>query len=452
MDEALSFEEWQASVPGAGNAARSNRDGDALDDLMEFALGTDPSSGATGRAPLQLVFDEAAGKLEAAFLRPPGRRGIVYQMEFSESLKGDSWEEVPTETVGLGGDARERVAATLSSTPEGFLRLRVIREDSGESSVAPPMGWRDTSFREGYQTFGPALRRPSVYQSTVRAISGTTVYLTAAGLTLGASEAHYLEVLDGVFEGHRFEIATGGGAVVALAEGRSRHSVFPIPDGLVGSRVAIRPHWSVRSLFSPDSFEGGPDLLDGDQLLFFESGRFEAMFLLEKQGEAPRWVSGEDLSLSDQGDRVLAPEASCFVLTHGGDGRRVRVIGEPRRHAGWLTLSEEISLISPESALAVSPGALGWLAETELRADRAPVNADQFMIWQGDREAAQEGYDLWFLMENAPGERQWTREGDESLQNETNRVVLEPDRALFFRWPPGSPVLTLPLRSSLRDD
>ncbi|MFT4636989.1 MAG: hypothetical protein ACI8T1_000297 [Verrucomicrobiales bacterium] len=39
----ISFIDWQASTPGAGTDPSSNHDGDAFNDLLEFALGGDPN-------------------------------------------------------------------------------------------------------------------------------------------------------------------------------------------------------------------------------------------------------------------------------------------------------------------------------------------------------------------------------------------------------------------------
>ncbi len=124
-------EEWRFANFGsydsvASGADSADPDGDGLNNLLEYALGTAPNS--SGVMPAALVLNGA--NLEYTYTRSTAAKdnGVTYQIEWSETLEAGSWS---TETVSQQITSTEGALETVkTSVPAGaggkrFLRLRV---------------------------------------------------------------------------------------------------------------------------------------------------------------------------------------------------------------------------------------------------------------------------------------------------------------------------------------
>lgn len=105
-------------------------DGDGLPNLLEYAIGTDPR--APGAAPAALVVDDtepSARRLMLTYTRQKraSAAGLVYRVEWSDTLAPDSWSELTVEeTIASTSDTTETVNASVpANSPRRFLRLRV---------------------------------------------------------------------------------------------------------------------------------------------------------------------------------------------------------------------------------------------------------------------------------------------------------------------------------------
>lgn len=93
-------------------------DRDGIPNLVEFALGLDPTRDSSGRLPAPLL---ANGRLVLSFA-DPGVRGVTYAAEWSPSLGDDSWNGVP-DTAGPSG--QHHFAATAAGQATVLMRLVV---------------------------------------------------------------------------------------------------------------------------------------------------------------------------------------------------------------------------------------------------------------------------------------------------------------------------------------
>ncbi|MDA0813920.1 MAG: FG-GAP-like repeat-containing protein, partial [Verrucomicrobia bacterium] len=206
--DATQWAQWQQYTPGAGATPASNGDGDLFDDLMEFAMGSDPNQGAGVTEGLQL--NVAGNSVLATFTRPVNLIGVSWILERSPDLS--QWSNVSVDpSVTSAGAGKERVAysglqhQSGLSASEGYLRLKVVLANPSAVSYSLPMGWRSTAIQPGYRTHGNAFTQKAAYSGKVasQAVqSVTTVAGSVSGL-LDDSARYYIEFTSGPAEGHR---------------------------------------------------------------------------------------------------------------------------------------------------------------------------------------------------------------------------------------------------------
>ena len=120
------LESWRQAALGsiantgtAANAADPDRDG--LPNLLEYALGTSPTSASATSAPSISLLPAPASKLQLSFLR--ARSDLTYTVEASSDLF--NWAVIATNPGTVSSSVPVTVADTVTPAPRRFLRLRV---------------------------------------------------------------------------------------------------------------------------------------------------------------------------------------------------------------------------------------------------------------------------------------------------------------------------------------
>ena len=125
------FAAWQADFSIEGAALDDDSDGDGLEDLLEYALGSDPTD------PLDHPFPTISSD-RFSFHHLPPRTDVEWIVETAPDLLG-SWTEIATvRAAGLpndiadgyslgtdGGDPALLTLAPAEESPQGFYRLKV---------------------------------------------------------------------------------------------------------------------------------------------------------------------------------------------------------------------------------------------------------------------------------------------------------------------------------------
>lgn len=120
------YDTWKArhfaSNPSAGEPD-ADPDTDGRANLLEYAVGSDPNSGA-GRSHIEATHE--AGTFLLTIRKGPGVKDIRYEVEGSPDLLPGSWSTSLLTT--LANDATRLRVRFNSTTPSGFLRLKVTLE------------------------------------------------------------------------------------------------------------------------------------------------------------------------------------------------------------------------------------------------------------------------------------------------------------------------------------
>jgi hypothetical protein len=130
------FDAWIATALGTGRPAGdylpdADPDHDGLDNLLEYALGSQPSAGASlGRLHLHRLPD---GSHQVRYLRRNDDSALLYQPEHSTTLEGSGWQPLasPAEPLAAGPHPApagfQWIGQALPPGDGRFVRMRVTR-------------------------------------------------------------------------------------------------------------------------------------------------------------------------------------------------------------------------------------------------------------------------------------------------------------------------------------
>ncbi len=434
------WEGWQSEHPGAGSSPLANGDGDRYVDLLEFALGGDPFSGAVGQPRLR-VEANAGGGIDAVLIRPEGIGGVSYTLQASGDLK--QWTNVQSPTLqSLGGGLEAARYANVSSlgglSPKGgFVRMQVGL--SGASARTPVCGWHDRTFNEGHQTIGISLPRPAVFGGKAGVIDAANHSIIVPGANVApifeTGKPYYLEFVDGAGEGHRFDIdlATSSGEQLHILPASPNSTRAQLDASFAGSSFVIRPHHTLGSVFDKARFHGSNRSTEADRIMFFEAGGYASYYLLKAGAAYDFWVSASDSSLASKQDTIVPPGRGAFVIRKAAQPISVLFTGEVRDHDFVQPLRSDFNLIGEPVPIDRSPVSRNITLAEGFTGGLNSAISDLIYHWKGDVKAGALGYDTFYLLQHVAPYRYWTSPANSSLPNLDNELLFKAHRATFLR-------------------
>ncbi len=427
------FAAWAAETPGADGNPASNGDGDLFPDLLEFALGGDPASGADAGG---IEIEADGNDISLVLRRPEGRDGVSYAIETSADLASwnDAGELLPAgEVFRLDGLQHQPGL----SADHGFARLRVT--GGGASIATLPLGWRAVTLAEP-RSFGIPFRNPPVFSSAVVGMDGLTLHVHGEP---PATFSGYVEVIAGDHAGHRFE-ATGiaDGEVLLRAEGP--HTLAPVPD-LTGQRIVLSAHHTLGGVFDKDAFVGSTNPAAADQVqMYLNDGvsppGFVLYYLLDARPNNPahQWRAFLPGG-GNQDDRPIRPGQGVFVK-RPPDAAPVRLLltGQVRANRFVQPLQPGVNLVGSPFPLPLTPRlrglldpAAGFVPSTNLNA------ADQVHL---HRDGA---FRIYYFLDH-PSLPDYWREAVPASPNANDLPLFSPDEAVFLKRSAASPLHAVP--------
>ena len=422
----------------------------------------------------------APGTVDGVFRRTAGGTlDVTYYLERSAAL-GDptQWTTLapitltvpgPSITVTNKGDGTDIVRIsnmeqfTGMLDGEGFVRMKVISH--GETSYADVLGWTETklgptspdpyvsgcsTYNNPYlhcATFTGTVDITDEYNNTVGVSGNTLGFTNSAGPISMASllkpgVAYYLEVVNGTYDGHRYDVDAATANTVTLKTdtnvfaGPPFNTLDVVPIDLEGSQVIIRSHRTLGEMFPVTSFhaDGGPE--SADQVQTYTEGRWTTYWL--KNTTPAIWVEllGDG---SDKAATVIPPGQGMFVL------RRTSPIsilsyGEVRENVFVRPLSQGLNLVG--GGYPIDQSANGEVSGRGMDymfgfyGSRDFKTADSFFIWKGDTTTGATGYDTYWLLHSEVPQHfmdRWVMAGDATLAPKDDTILFQSDRSVFIR-------------------
>ncbi len=456
-----SWDDWQRSHPlGGQNGPLQNPDGDTAPNLLEFALGANPASGGSAQDRFQLVQNPATGGFDAVLTRPRSLSSVTMTLMAAATLSEPTiWTPAaitPAETLHPNNTetltfANVDTLPVFAAAGRGFIRLEVTLTATGEKAASAAWFWERRHFPAGHRSFGPAVLKPERFSG--RVTSGGAVLDVAAsagGLSvrnrLDPAQPAFVEVLDGALAGHRFDvdIAATTASQIVLDTASPRNTAAPVPD-LSGSRIIVREHWTLASLFPSAQWQASLNPATADRVMFYneDTGGWRVFWLLDLP-TGRRWTRQGDASLRDEGALVIPPGAGMLVQKVS-PARDAALHGVVRANPFVLPVPASNTFLAGGWPLDQSPAARAMLPGDGFTGSTNPSLADRFLLWRQDTDPAGQGYAAWFLLDGGPALRYWTQLGSALLANDNQTPLFQAHRAFFLRLRNPQPAWRLPL-------
>ena len=457
------FAEWQDVKAGAGEMVTANDDGDPWVDLCEYAFGSNPNTGElvfaldpTKPAGLSFALQNNT-EVVASYYRPGTDPDLMYVLQVSHDLA--SWTTISLSPVvtpnAAGGElvtytGLESDENPLVSLNKGFARLAISLISTGETCYTETFGWCEVPLRNGYQTYGATWLKKPFFAGRAASYSDGKISVASSSLStwtnisniLEQDRQYYLEFTGGAYEGHRLEIDEGATTANELgieSETYAAHTVFPSTLSLSGDSFILREHCWLGEIFEPIRFEGSNESAISDQVAFFRDGAFDQLFLL-KLGESHNYWS--DSTFTNRNRETVRAGEGMFFKGYGKTSPVSIVgIGQVRTNAFAQPLVPGFQMIASGYPLDQSPNARG-MGGALFTGDTESSLADQILTWKGDTVPGESGFDLYFLLELAPGYQFWS---DSSFVDRGSESLFKACRAIFLNKQNGQETFTLSL-------
>ena len=479
------FGDW-VTEQGLGTGAdqpSSNADGDDYDNLCEYAFCLDPTTGANNAFCLiwnpddrnmQLQFHRRLEGLTdvdycLAYPRGPGVWQEILILTEKQAASGDyTPEEVESalivkpepskdgiseivtidyvnELLGRGDCQQYRMVAKLDCDGDGVVDAKCYTEAQGFCLTTVEKGECETMAH-------PFMRKPP-FCGTISGVSSMTVNFSgsASGTDFGSSgnlllagESYYLEIMDGVNEGARFDITSGSGTTVTLASDSNVLTGPPyntvttptgLPAGLIGSKAAIVPHVTLDYMFPPENLLGSTSASTADKILIPNGSGWDQYWVFDNAG-TNQWVQS-GAGLTDRGSTII-PACQGFFFHPFAKENIVASIGRVREHDFCCPYGSGHTMIAPgilpvEGHLTPYGIGLKPPADGTIQGSNNPATSDKILQWNRDGQSAsdQDGWCAYWFTDHTPFE-QWSKTGDVSLSDYSNKQVLDPARSFML--------------------
>jgi hypothetical protein len=431
-----SFVLWQRQNSLMGTALEDS-DADGSPNLLEYALGTPPRSGTglAGRFSLAkstssttsggTAANTLTGMIQAEVSRPSGgQNDLFFVLEAIGDLAGSpaGWRPVstlPTMQTTAGGLIRRvwqalesptSTATGLLNTQRGFVRLRVSLDADlngipEATVVTPAFGWMRLSPAEGSSlSLGMPFVLPATYGCQVVALEGGNLLLgdIAGGMNaqspgfaelLSGGRQFYVEIVSGAAEGRRYEIdealtISWNGSAIVLDLLSPLNTDVPAATQLVGSRIVVRPHWTLGSAFDPAEFLGGPAFTGADPASQHRLNSLNAdgitytTFAVAGTSTGPRWSNTAEAGSADLNNRVIRPDEGHILRVAGTRSLAFTLLGQVRDTAFARPLAATSQLLSNPWPMFLAPQARALSTSSGFLAGQSAAVADNIVTFE----------------------------------------------------------------------
>ena len=439
------FQNEFAAELGAESAPDDNPDGDIYNNALEYALCDHPGSGDNAN-PFCVELGAGTGTVDAMFVRLEGGLSDVTYTLMVASVLGSPpfWQTsnvVPTVTPNGDGTETVTFANLELQNAAGIARLQVdIAGDGTGPHYTPTFGWHTQTNTAACETCSFPYARKSEFSGT-SSTAGPALMVSGTP-DLGSGD-YYIEVLDGLLAGHRFDVASTAADTVTLNTTSARNTLAPLPD-LSGAPFALRPHSTLASIAPPGAFTAKAFPTDplADRILAYSDGVWTTYGVTTVNGPS-QWVDAGDGGFPDGNDTVVDACEGFFLHPQNADVT-LTMVGVVREWPFACPLGAGFNLVGSGYPADQSPAGREMLKidgddlKDWFTASNDPLTADQVMFWLGDGIAAAEGYDTYFRVDLGHVDYDhWTYQGDSNLDDYDTDALFKRGRGAFYDMTAG---------------
>lgn len=366
--DASPYARWAAAagLTGSNGAPTDDPDGDGLNNFLEYALGSNPTSATSANLPGGAI---EGGNFVFRFTRPLSVTDVTYAVQKSADLT--TWTTVATTVESSTATTETRIASVAATQPKEFFRLRV------DDCATVPVGYMNFTLPNGATlAFGIPLDDPAgpasgIKGGRVAAFTATTLTHASGGWTadvLGAEAAPWaVRFTSGSAAGKLVDI--GGNTATTLTLRNVDLTTLGVAVGDTFELVALD---TLGTLFGSTVLQGGTSTINADNVQIRSGGTAITYFYdttLNYWRRSTTTVNANDATLRPGSGSALLRRGATKTFTVTG-----RVLGttyrQPVANAGATTLTHGFPTDTTLGALAFQTRLNGWRAGTSTAADQ----------------------------------------------------------------------------------
>jgi YVTN family beta-propeller protein len=415
----------------SASVSDTDMDGDDVNDLLEYALGSDTNyDGGWWLSNL------ANGRVDAHLVHPTDINDVSYTLETTTDLV--NWQPLalsPIQTQLGGGYVQLSwsgiTSLTGQSAQRGIARVRVTHV-KGMSATSAPQAWQQHTLPVGSQTVGVSLVNAPLYAGYVASLTGAaSLQLTgAADLISDPLTSYYLEVRDGAHAGHRLDVASIQGDLVTLALTSTRNTLTTLPAEIAGARIFIRPHITLGQVLPKQLMTGGIRITAADQVLFHNGKTWDTYWLYQTATRLD-WVKSGDTKLTARNLEVIAPGTGIMVKGLNR-AKSITLVGHVRTTPFRRKLGPGHNFLALPRPVDATPTQLAFTKAAGFTATTSAATADQLQLWAGDTTPRATTYTVYWLR-NADTTPYWVPQVGSLSKNVSDTLKLPAHRAFFLK-------------------
>lgn len=418
---------------------------------LQFQDFVNSQFGALGDLEFCLSLD---GSVDGGFTRPDDLpNNLNFFIEYASALGNPtSWSgtvELDSNNSSVNDNGNGTETVTIDDLPtltgltsgSGFVRLRIeldINADTTPDDItnSAVSGWLESSFGEECRSFNNPFVSCPPLRATVTGIAGSVLTLDADAEVLNPGTSYYLEVISGPYEGHRFDVASVLENTLTLtsdadlcATSAPFNTLIGAPDNtLIGGDIVLRTHRTLDILFPTDLFLASSDAGSADQVTLFDGSGNVCYWLYDDAG-TPRWVQAGDSNLLDQGGLIVPPGHGVWMTSRSN--KTLTSYGQVRENDFRRPLCAGFNAVT--GGYPINQTAVGrqYSLANSFTGNADYVQADQFLIWNGDNIPGRLGYQTHYLSSFYNPER-WIKAADVFRVDVKNQSLFIRDRAAFL--------------------
>lgn len=421
---------------GYSQIADTDFDGDDVNDLIEYALGSNVAY--DGGWWLTTM---AGGRVDAHLTYLDSVTDVTFTLENSSDLVNWVPLALASTVSDLGGGIVQRTWSGITglngqSVQRGLLRLRVTH-NNGLTAASAPQGWQRFNLGVGTQSVGVSLLNAPLFAGivTARTAADQVQMASVEALSIDPAASYFLEVRDGAQAGHRYEISSINGSVATLNLTSANSTQAALPEDIIGARIFVRPHMTLGQIFPKSIMTGGTRSSGADQVLFHNGTGWET-FWLNQTATRQQWVLTGDATQASRDNQIIPP----------GTGVMAKILSLPKSMTltGYARLNPFRRLLKaghnflalPRPADA-TPLQLDLTTEVGFIPSTRLTSADQLQLWTGDSQAGATTYTTYWLRGSAASAN-WVLQTDANNTSVSETLNLPANKAFFLKTMPTS--------------
>ncbi|MBB5039016.1 lectin-like domain-containing protein [Prosthecobacter dejongeii] len=423
-------------LPGSSNAKDRDFDGDDVNDLIEYALDSDHQYDAGW-----WLTTTPEGRVDAHLIRPRTIADVSFKLETSTNLR--DWQPLSLAPLvtDLGAEEEQLTWPGIShvtgqSAQRGIVRLRVTHS-SGISAASTPQCWQQHALIPGSQTIGVSWVNAPLYAGFVADLaSADSLHVQGSILVPSPMNAPcYLEVRDGAYAGHRYDIRSMVGQTISLALDSPHSTLASLPADLAGARVVIRPHVTLNQVFPKTHLQGAYSSTQADQVLTFEQLEWKRHWL-ELSSTRHEWrPTGDSTQTSD--DDMIIPPGTGVMVKIASQPVTYTLTGHVRTGVFVRPLDQTHNLLALPWPVDATPQQLQFAATQGFTAGKNSSVSDQLQLWAGDSTPGASIYTVYWLRQSSTTGA-WMPRADASAPDVSATLLLSAHRSFFLKIIPRS--------------